>query len=216
MLEIPENERRKNSIRKTPSERRTEGSSERRNQGGKRNNATTMEERWAKRYTTPAVIECFHCGKKVHVKRDCRVKLKEAKCSMVATTAPPEWTKTVQINGKEMEALLDTGCTKTLVHPRCVGEGDYLGWNIPCHTVSDRKTYFLAASVQLEVEGRTTKIPVGVSEHIGQDMLMGRDIPHFRHFVRKELEKELKKEEPISPNSVTTGLGMGVTRAQLL
>ena len=38
MLEIPEYERRKNSIGKTLSERRTEGSSERRNQGGKRNN----------------------------------------------------------------------------------------------------------------------------------------------------------------------------------
>ena len=114
-----------------------------------------------------------------------------------------------------MEALLDTGCTK-LVHPRCVGEDDYLGWNIPYHTTSNRKTYFPAASVQLEVEGRTTKIPVGVSEHIGQDMLMGRDIPHFRHFVRKELEKELKKEEPTPPDSITTESGMIVTRAQLL
>ena len=99
--------------------------------------------------------------KKGHVKRDCRVKLEKAKCSMVATTAPPKWTKTVQIN-KEMEALLDTGCTNTLIHPRFMGEGDYLGWNISYHTASDRKTYFPAASVQLEVEGRTTKILVGV------------------------------------------------------
>ena len=52
------------------------------------------------RYTAPAVIECFHCGKKGYVKRDCHVKLEEAKCSMVATTAPPEWTKTVQIKGE--------------------------------------------------------------------------------------------------------------------
>ena len=45
---------------------------------------------------------------------------------------------------------------------------------------------------------------------------MGRDIPHFRHFVRKEHEKELKKEEPTSPDSVTTESGMVVIRTQLL
>ena len=41
-------------------------------------------------YTKQTTIKCFHCGKKGHVKRDYCVKLEEAKCSMVATTAPPE------------------------------------------------------------------------------------------------------------------------------
>ena len=41
-------------------------------------------------YTTQTTIECFRCGKKGHVKPDYCVKLEEAKCSMVATTAPPE------------------------------------------------------------------------------------------------------------------------------
>ena len=118
------------------------------------------------------------------MKRNCRVKLEDAKCSLEAMTVLPEWTKTVRLNGHEVEALLDTGCTKTLVHPRCVKEEDYLGWDIPYHTASNQEIYFPAASVQLEVEGWTTKIPVGVSRHIGQEMLMGRDIPHFRQFVK--------------------------------
>ena len=59
-------------------------------------------------------------------------------------------------------------------------------------------------------------LPVGVSEHIGQDMLMGRDIPHFRQLILKELKKEPKKEEPTSPDSIVTEYGMVVTRAQLL
>ena len=110
-------------------------------------------------------------------------------------TKLPEWTKTVKINGKEMNALLDTGCTKTLVQPRCIHESDYLGWNIPYNTASEKRTHFPAASVTLEVEGKITTMSVGVSEHISEDMLMGRDIPHFRKYLRKVLDVEPEVEE---------------------
>ena len=72
---------------------------------------TTMEERQASKVYYTSSDRVFLLWKKGHVKRDCRVNLEEAKCSMVAITAPPEWTKTIQINGKEMAALLDTECT---------------------------------------------------------------------------------------------------------
>ena len=71
---------------------------------------------------------------------------------MATTASPPEWTKTIRINGKEIEALLDTGSTK-MVHPQCMDEKDYLGWDILYHTASNKKMYFSAASMQLEVEG---------------------------------------------------------------
>ncbi len=89
----------------------------------------------------------------------------------------PNWTKTVRINGHEITPLLDTGCTKTIVHPRCVAEKDFLGWPIPYSTASERKTYFPATSVMLEVEGKSTCIAVGVSKHITKDMLMEGTFP---------------------------------------
>ena len=41
------------------------------------------------------------------------------------------------------KTLLDTGCTKTLVHPWCTTKEDYLGWDIPYQTASSKQIYFL-------------------------------------------------------------------------
>ena len=148
------------------------------------------------------------------------MKVENAKCSLLNVpreTQMPEWTKKVKTNGKVVKALLDTGCTKTIVHPRCVTEEDYLGWSIPYNTASKRKTHFSAASVTLEIEGKTTTIAVGVSKHITEDMLMGRDIPHFRHYLKKALDVEPGNDElDTPPTTLMIESGMVVTRAQQL
>ena len=84
-----------------------------------------------------------------------------------------------------MKALLDTGCTKSLVHPKYVQKKHYLGYPIPYQMVSNKRTYFPAASVTLELEGKKLRIAVGVSEHLAEDILMGRDIPHFRQYLNE-------------------------------
>ena len=57
----------------------------------------------------------------------------QAKCGVQITLKKhlPDWTKNVKINGKSMKTHLDTGCTKSLVHPKCVKKKDYLGYQIP-------------------------------------------------------------------------------------
>ena len=91
-------------------------------------------------------IERFRCGKKRHVKRDCRVKLKGVNCALVmrASENLPAWTCPVKANNVPILVLLDTGCTKSIVHPRCVKKGDHLPWTIPYTTSSSQKAHFPA------------------------------------------------------------------------
>ena len=71
-----------------------------------------------------------------------------------------------------MLGLIDTGCTKSVVHPRCVKPEDYLSWKILYCTASSRKVHFPAAKVTLTIEGKSYDIAVGVSEHLTVHMLM--------------------------------------------
>ena len=58
---------------------------------------------------------------------------------------------------------------------------------------------------------------MGVSEHLAEDMLMGRDIPHFRQYLKKALDVEPGNNElDTPPTTIMNESGMVVTRAQQL
>ena len=81
--------------------------------------------------------------------------------------------------------------------------------------VSNKHAYFPAASVTLELEGKKLRIAVGISEHLAEDMLIGRDIPHFRQYLMKALDMEPGCDETNTPpTTTTTKTSMVVTRAQ--
>ncbi len=97
----------------------------------------------------------------------------------------PKWTRPVKSNGSPVLGLINTGCTKSVVHPRYVKPKDYLSWKIPYCRASSGKVHFPAAKVILTIEGKSYDIAGGVSVHLTVDMLMGHDVPHFKKYLGK-------------------------------
>ena len=64
----------------------------------------------------------------------------------------------------------------------------------------------------MELEWKEMILAVGVSKRLSKEMLMGRDIPHFKQFIRKELEKEMRLNT--SHATAETEAGMVVTRSK--
>ena len=56
---------------------------------------------------------------------------------------------------------------------------------------------------------------MGVSEHLAEDMLIERDFPHFRQYLKKALDMEPGCDETNTPpTTTTTEMSMAITRAQ--
>ena len=77
------------------------------------------------------------------------------------------------MDGRAVLALLDTGCTRSLIHRRCMDRKNRLGWKIPYRTASSKRVWFPAARILLEFENQSHEMAVGVSPHLtkGVDML---------------------------------------------
>ena len=145
-------------------------------------------------------------------------------CCMVKgkSESLPAWTKPVEINGIPVIALLDTGCTKSMVHPRCIQQSDYLPWEIACSTASACSTEFPVAMIVLKVKGgKEVEMAVGVSKHIKTDVILGHDVPHFQRYLSEAMKAETwetesitVKSDAIPPTPTTTEFALATTRGQ--
>ena len=65
-----------------------------------------------------------------HMRKDCHVKMESANLVVgYASTGPS--TREVCVDGRAVLTLLDTGCTKLLIHPRCMDHKNCLGGRFP-------------------------------------------------------------------------------------
>ena len=132
----------------------------------------------------------------------------------------PRWTRSVKFNNRLVLALLDTGCTKSMVHPCCVQVSDYLPWKIPYRQPVQQKLTFLQPESHCKLkEGHRVggrRIPPFLCRHVAR----ARRFP-FQEVAEEALEEESSmKPEINSPSEETKEetriqTSLVTTRAQL-
>jgi len=91
------------------------------------------------------------------------------------------------------DIVLDTGCTRTLVHRDLVGEGKLVkGELVTIHCAHGDAVAYPLADVDLEIEGKVVTIEAAVSGTLPQSVLLGTDVPELLSLLGvKEPEKAL-------------------------
>ncbi|KAL2085069.1 hypothetical protein ACEWY4_020587 [Coilia grayii] len=159
----------------------------------------------------PQGVSCFNCGREGHKSPACPLrKPKHSHLCYVPNPSPPlknqqsiEPVITIQLNGKPTTALVDTGCTQTLVQADLVpleflNENDKL--TICC--VHGDKTEHSTADVYISVSGQTYLLRVGLVPKLPYPVLLGQDLPVLLDLVGKTalscvVTRAMAKEKPL-------------------
>jgi len=91
------------------------------------------------------------------------------------------------------DIVLDTGCTRTLVHRDLVSEGKLVkGEFVTIQCAHGDAVAYPLADVDLEIERRVVTVEAAVSETLPQSVLLGTDVPELLSLLGvKELGKAL-------------------------
>lgn len=131
-------------------------------------------------------VVCFHCGQPGHTRPLCPLKKPKTaslcyvphsvQSSPMKCNSQP--VRSVLLNGRPVLALVDTGCTYTLVQSRYVPRED---WNdnetVTVCCVHGENTPLPTAEVYIEVLNQSYLMKVGIAETLPYPILLGTDMP---------------------------------------
>ena len=103
----------------------------------------------------------------------------------------PEVLQLGKVEGTRVcDILLDTGCSRTLVHKDLVSEESLLaGKAVAIRCAHGDTVLYPLAQVQLEVEGQAMEVTVAVADKLPMSVLLGTDTPLLSKLLSGELQK---------------------------
>ena len=153
-------------------------------------------------------IECFNCRKKGHYSMNCphhamfcterkmeisgRISVKKCPVEM-----KPGVVKSGKVEGETVnDILLDTGCSRTLVHRRFVSqEKAQDGGAVAIRCAHGDTVLYPLATISLEVEGRPIEVEAAVSDTLPMSVLLGTDIPELTELLQGKTAQTNAKEQ---------------------
>lgn len=138
-------------------------------------------------------IVCYNCGEVGHTSPHCPLrKPKSASLCYVPQSSPKlvvkpdkEPTISVLLNGKPLMALVDTGCTRTLVQSQYIAKESWTGETVTVCCVHGDKSELPTAEVYLEVNKQSFLMNVGVTTDLPYPVLLGTDMPILADLVQE-------------------------------
>ncbi len=93
-------------------------------------------------------------------------------------SVPKQVIRTVELNGKKVIALIDTGCTQTLVESELVPEL-YVSRDAPVivRCVHGEERQYFVTDVYMGIAGQTYLMKVGLAQNLPYPVILGHDFP---------------------------------------
>jgi len=176
---------------------RSWGSRNLNSEGDKHTNTNKQQERSRRDLSK---VECFNCHKKGHYSANCPgndglfcrgVSTPQKNCGLASGLTKPGI-----IEGKTVtDILLDTGCSRTLIHQKLVPEDKLLpGEAVTIRCAHGDTVLYPLAQVHLEVDGHSLNITAAVAERLPVSVLLGTDVP----LLTELLSGKLATMKPVS------------------
>lgn len=139
-------------------------------------------------------IECYNCRGKGHYSTNCphNALFCKPRDRMLGGEQYHSVTRTGVVEGNPVsDILLDTGCSRTLIHRSLVPEQNILEGRAVtiCCAHGDTVLYPLA-EVLIEVSGRQIQVEAAVADRLPVGVLLGTDIPKLEELLMDRKEED--------------------------
>ncbi|XP_038147858.1 uncharacterized protein LOC119787881 [Cyprinodon tularosa] len=116
-------------------------------------------------------------------------------------------TTSIEVEGKQLKALIDSGSTQTLVHRDFVPANKVNVETIPVRCVHGHELLYPTAELYIKVQGQLYLLNIGVAENLPFPVVLGQDLPvlcdllNFNNMCNAALTRSQasKREEFLQP-----------------